>query len=406
MRPSPPVRGFFTYPWDLLDEPILGTLSQMRDVYLSNAIAVCASYHTATLLTPRGTRSYVRERHAAAVVFRPDLAHYAPEGPWPLVDEATAEANVLEKVRDACGALGIQLNVWLVVLHSSALGRAHPDLTVRNVIGDAYSFSLCPSQRRVRAYAVGLVRDVCQLAQPHTLLLESASFVPALHGGHHDIVLLDLNPMLQWLLTLCFCPACTQRAAAAGVDVAGAAEDTRRLLPVLMNDEVTGPPANVRMDDMGSLLLELPRLAAYSQVRVATVMSLLAEMRAAASVTRTRIEVIPNTGVKPLTRSWALGISVSGLSDVADGAMVLGYYPDPADVDVELRQYRLLAGNLPFSVALNVGHQLTPTRDGLVVRAVSSARAGARGLFYYNWALLSEERLNWVRATNQAMLGG
>jgi len=54
MPTSAPVRGFFTYPWDLTDAPVEATLTTMRDSYACNAVALAGSYHSATLLTPRG----------------------------------------------------------------------------------------------------------------------------------------------------------------------------------------------------------------------------------------------------------------------------------------------------------------------------------------------------------------
>ena len=400
----PPARGFFTYPWHLLHEPVHTTLALMRDRYLCDAIAVAGSYHSGTFLTPRLPHSLISQRQNAMITFQPDLALYAPEGPWPLVDATTADEGVLDQVRLACEQLQMQMNIWLVVLHSSALGQAHSDLCQQNLVGDHYSYSLCPAFDRVRAYAVGLVRDVCAQYHPHTLLLESASFMPALHGGHHEIALLPLNSLAQWLLSLCFCPACQERAAAAHVDVEQVQGDARRLLHELLDEEASGTPPTLRWDDVSGILVEYPGLQAYADVRIATVMSLLSELSQAANRYGTRVEVIPNTGVRPVARSWMLGVSLSGLRDAADGAMVLGYYPDAADVEAELRTLRLLADGLPFSVALNVGHTQTATASALTARALVSARAGARGLFYYNWSLLSERRLAWVREANQAVL--
>ncbi len=401
---SPPVRGFFTYPWHLLHEPVHSTLALMRDHYLCDAIAVAGSYHSGTFLTPRLPHSLISQRPNAMISFHPNLALYAPEGPWPLVDQATAEDGGLDQVRLACEQLQMQMNIWLVVLHSSSLGQAHPDLCQQNLMGDRYSYALCPAFERVRAYAVGLVRDVCAQFQPHTLLLESASFMPALHGGHHEITLLPINPWAQWLLSLCFCPACVERAEAAQVDVGQVQAEARRLLDGLLDEEGSGAPT-LRWDDVSALLVEHPSLQAYADVRVATVMSLLSELSQAANRYGARVEVIPNTGVRPLARSWMLGVSLAGLRDASDGAMVLGYYPDAADVEAELRALRLLADGLPFSVALNAGHTQTATSSALTGRALVAARAGARGLFYYNWSLLSERRLGWVRDANRAVLG-
>jgi hypothetical protein len=397
-----PVRGFFTYPWHLTREPVEATLTTMRDTYLCNAIALAGSYHTATFLTPRGGDSYVSERRSATVMFHPNLDHYAPEGPWPLVDTELAESDILGQTSQACDALGMQLNLWLVVLHSTALGQAHPDLCVTNLVGDVYSHNLCPAHDRVRSYATGLVKDVCHQVRPHTLLLESATFMPALHGAHHEIVLHAVNPLVHWLLTLCFCPMCLRRAEAARVDGPAARAEARTLLNSLMEDEASGP-SSPHMHDLSALVMERPRLRAYADSRVTTVMSLLGEMRAAAVKADCRVEVIPNTGVYPLGRSWTLGVNISGLGEVADGAMLLGYHPATADIEADVRAYRALAGALPYSMALNVGPKLIPNWQDLVHRAVLATRSGARGLFYYNWGLLTEQRLGWVRAANAAI---
>lgn len=401
---TPPVRGFFTYPWHLLDEPVETTLARMKNDYYCNAIAVAGSYHTATLLTPRSQQSLISERRGAMVAFNPDLSLYAPEGPWPLVDSSTADEDILGHIARACDRLEMQLNLWLVVLHSSSLGQAHPDLCQVNLAGDRYSYALCPSQSRVRAYAVGLVKDVCQHYRPHTLLLESAHFMPPLHGGHHEISLVNLNPLLHWLMGLCFCPACVARAEREDVDSSGALEDARSLLTTMLDDENHGAPSVVRHEDISGILMEMPRLQAYSDIRVETVMSLLQEIGFAADVYNTRVEVIPNTGVRPLARSWQLGVSIRGLKNVVSGAMVLGYYPDAADVEAELRSYKSLAGALPFSVALNAGYPQTTSPGSLSARAAAAVAGGARGLFYYNWSLLTERRLDWVRQANLALL--
>lgn len=406
MTPAlPPVRGFFTYPWHLLHEPVQTTLAQMRDYTLCDAIAVAGSYHSGTFLTPRLSHSLISQRPQAMIAFEPNLALYPPEGPWPVVDEATADAGVVGRVREGCEQLGMQMNMWLVVLHSSSLGQAHPDLCQQNLVGDRYSYSLCPAHERVRAYAVGLVRDVCAQYQPHTLLLESATFMPALHGGHHEITLLPLNPLAQWLLSLCFCPGCLARAEAAQVDAQAVQAEARRLLAGLLDEGGSGTAPTLRWDDVSGVLVEYPGLQAYADVRVATVMSLVSELSQAATPYGVRVEVIPNTGVRPVARSWMLGVSLAGLPDAADGAMVLGYYPAAADVEAELRTLRLLAGELPFSVALNVGEAQTPNAAAVTARALVAAQAGARGIFYYNWSLLSERRLAWVREANLAMLG-
>ena len=50
------------------------------------------------------------------------------------------------------------VNVWLVLLHNTRLGMAHPDAVVRNAFGDPYFYNLCPSAPDARAYAIGLAQ--------------------------------------------------------------------------------------------------------------------------------------------------------------------------------------------------------------------------------------------------------
>lgn len=401
-----PVRGFFTYPWDLLDEPVEQTLLRMRDVSGCNAIALAASYHSGSLLTPRRSGALFTRRERSMVMYHPDLSLYPAEGPWPVEDSATADVDIIGQVSAGCANLSMQLNLWLVLLHNSTLGEAHSDLCARNLTGDTYTFSLCPAQPRVRAYAVGLVRDVCRQYRPHTLLLESASFMPALHGAHHEIALVHLGSTARWLLGLCFCAACVGRAEAARLDVEATIQDARTLLDAVLDVAETGESAYPRFSDLGSALLARPRLRTYAEMRIQTVMSLLQELRDTAHEYGVRIEVIPNSGVRPLAQGWTLGVEVGSLGEVVDGALVLAYYPAAGDVMAELGNLAGLARDLAFSVALNVGAIATPTRNTLIQNALAAARSGARGLFYYNWGLLSQQRLEWVRDANQAVLAG
>ena len=45
---------------------------------------------------------------------------------------------------------GLQVEAWIVLTHNSTLGRAHPDLVVRNAFGDAYPYALCPAAQDVQ----------------------------------------------------------------------------------------------------------------------------------------------------------------------------------------------------------------------------------------------------------------
>ena len=400
-----PKRGFFTFPWDLLAEPVEATLKVMQETYLSDAIVVAGSYHQDRLFAPRGEQGYYMERPTSTVAFHPNLSFYPPEGPWPIVDLATADPAIIAQARDAADKLDMQFAVWLVTLHASTLGQAHPDLCVQNLAGDRYSFNLCPSQPRVRSYGLGLVRDVCRQIRPQSLILESPSYMSASHETHHTSVMTPIGEAAQWLLSLCFCSSCLARAQARDIDAVGALYDARSLLPALLHDDADSLPTAHGPSPLTAILLGWPRLRAYSEMRMDVVMSLVSEMTQVAHGASSRVQVIINTEIGHVSRAWMLGLDVGKLGQAVDGVVVLGNPSDTVSVQREISTLRALAPELPMSVALNSGYPATLERDALVNTAITASEAAAEAIFYRNWGLLTPQRLDWVRAANAALLG-
>ncbi len=400
-----PIRGFFTFPWDLLAEPVEATLKVMQETYLSNAIVIAGSYHQARLFAPRGEQSYYMERPASTLAFHPTLSFYPPEGPWPVVDLSIADPAIIAQARDVAATLDMQFLVWLVTLHSSTLGQAHPDLCVQNLAGDRYSFNLCPSQPRVRSYAMGLVRDVCKQAHPHSLILESPSFMSASHESYHMGVSTPIGEAAGWLLGLCFCSRCLARAQAQDIDALGALYDARSLLPALLQDNADSLPDAHGPSPLTAILLGWPRLRAYAEMRMDVVMSLLTEMTHVAHDANARVQVIINADVGHVSRAWMLGLDVGKLGAAVDGAVVLANPSDTIGLQREMSMLRALAPSLPMNVSLDAGYPATLDRDALVHAAIASTEASAEGVLYRNWGLLTSQRLDWVRAANVAVLG-
>ena len=121
--------------------------------------------------------------------------------------------------RRALAAAGLPVYAWTVLTHNSLLGRANPDLTVRNAFGEVYSYALCPAASEVVDYCSTLVAEIMALGEPDGVVLEACGAMGVAHGGHHDKTdLADWTPTQQKLLSLCFCAACLSMQAAAGLD--------------------------------------------------------------------------------------------------------------------------------------------------------------------------------------------
>ena len=95
----------------------------------------------------------------------------------------------MAEVCDACEASGMAANAWLVLLHNTRLGEAHPEATVENAFGDRYVYSLCPAAPAARRYAVALCADLSDHYPVRGISLETPGFLPYAHGFHHEFAL-------------------------------------------------------------------------------------------------------------------------------------------------------------------------------------------------------------------------
>ena len=121
-------------------------------------MTIAGSYHAGKFLRPHGKAGKVYFPEDGTVYFRPDASRYGAIKPIP--------NSLIASGEDVVGALAAQdrmaANVWLVLLHNTRLGAAHPNSTVENAFGDRYLYSLCPSAPDARAYAIGLAVDATE----------------------------------------------------------------------------------------------------------------------------------------------------------------------------------------------------------------------------------------------------
>ncbi len=404
------VRGLFVYPWDLLSEGVDQTIERISGELGCTALALNCNYHSGRFLHPRHRdgglvptlRGVINHREGAGAAFTPNPARYG-QGPLPLREAPLADARVIERASAAARRVGLGLNFWVVVLHSSSLGAAHPELSVRNLYGDRFRFALCPAQPRVRDYARGLVDDLCAQFQPDWLMLESPTYLGLVHGDHHELILANLDELAKLLLGLCFCEACQERAAALGISVREVLVAARKLSDRLIEDERGGLDPMFTASETVSALLAFPELYAYLRMRGDTVTSLLAELRSIATAYGVRTGVTSSIFTRPASKAWMEGTELRSAAAAVDSLLTVSYFPDPAAVRGDIRWVKGLIEGQPFQVALNAGYPDALSEVNLVTKALIAAEEGATGVFYYNYGLLTHERLRWVAAANAAL---
>ena len=149
-------KAIYTYAWDLAETGVEAAAKEFRDLGL-DTVTIAGSYHAGKFMRPHGKAGKVYFPDDGTVYFNADPSRYGAIKP--VANGLVGERDVLRELTDKSG---MAVNVWLVLLHNTRLGMAHPDAVVRNAFGDPYFYNLCPSAPEARAYAVGLAKDVTE----------------------------------------------------------------------------------------------------------------------------------------------------------------------------------------------------------------------------------------------------
>jgi len=399
-EPARERRALWIYPWDIADAGIAPTVRRARDDWKLTALSLAASYHSSKDLLPTHGSQQLYLSPGAAVYFRPDDRAYGDTPLRPLVTPRDDLLDVLDRTAAACHDAGLSLRAWTVGLHNSRLGEAHPEATEENVFGNRYPWGLCPSKPAVRAYLVGLIRDLATNHDLDAIDLESVGFHGFTHGHHHERVGINFAPLDEMLLGLCFCDACRERAQARGVDADRLRRDVRSLLDARFAVEAQMPPPDA--DDLRpvlSLLLSWPELRGYIETRCDTVTSLVDEIRREALAgTRTELALTAATFMRAVN-AWQEGMDLRALARVANGIIFLSYFHDPQAVAADVQFAREQTGDATkIVVGLSLTAPLTTSAANLRAK-VDAARALGIGKFsFYNYGFVSAARLDWLAA--------
>jgi hypothetical protein len=346
-------RALWIYPWDILDAGIEETVARARDELGLHALSLAASYHSARFLLPRRATEKVFLSEGSAVYFRPDPDMYEGTRLRPLVTRRGELLDVLDRAAEACHREGMTLRSWTVGLHNSRLGEANPWAVVRDAFDDAYPWALCPAQPEVRAYLVGLVRDLVTNHRLDAIDLESAGYHGFQHGHHHELTGINWGPLDEFLMSLCFCPACLDRVGAAGIDGARLKAEVAALLRRRWAEEASVPPAPITdQRPVLALLLSWPELDAYVRMRLETVTSLIAQVRRDA-IGDSGVLLAPTaiTFYRGVENAWLEGVDPRGVAAAADELLLLAYFREPAEIARELQLGREMMGSLDTTVA-------------------------------------------------------
>jgi hypothetical protein len=236
--------GAYLYPWDVDGDP--AAADRIAGLGLTE-VTLAAAYHAVRAVTPFHPRHRIVTRDAA-VYYRADPARWdgmrlrppardltAADPGLAAADQAAPDpgagdpAGSFERAAAALRSAGLSVTAWLVLTHNSRLA-ATGECAVRNAFGDVYPWALCAGSPDVREYAATLAAEVAALPGVDSIELEACGWYGFEHGSAHDKTGSVAGPAGDdglWLLSLCFCPVCSESYRSAGADPATLAAQVR-----------------------------------------------------------------------------------------------------------------------------------------------------------------------------------
>ncbi|MET7656503.1 MULTISPECIES: hypothetical protein [unclassified Streptomyces] len=223
----------FVYPWDVVGDP--GAPARIAALGVEQ-VTLAAAYHSTRALTPRHPRHRIVTAEHAAVLYPTDPAGDRWKGralrPYPAGDWAPGDAY--GEAAEALAAAGLDVHTWVVLAHNSRLGAEHPDTSVVNAYGDRYPWAPCIAQPATRAYLVDLAAEAAVRPGAGGTELESLGWYGLQHLHAHDKTGgVGLGDAGQYLMALCFCPACRAGYGEQGLDADALAAAVRDALEPL-----------------------------------------------------------------------------------------------------------------------------------------------------------------------------
>ncbi|MEH6632425.1 MAG: hypothetical protein V7776_16540 [Halopseudomonas aestusnigri] len=388
--------SMWAYPWDLQDLGLDTTYDEYRNKACVNSISLAVSYHAGRFLQPRSPyrKSYFPQD--GTIYFTPEASRWDDQEIKPLV------ADNLHEKGDTLSALirdrqkhGLAVSCWTVCLHNTRLGMQHPDHVARNAFGDPSFYSLCPSSPAAKSYVTTLIADLTHNYRPDMVELETIGFMGFDHGYHHEKDGVGLTPEDEFLLSICFCDHCTQVATRSGLEATNTKILVKKLIEDAFAKETPSPLFPNFPEDGIAAFKSLPALYEFLKWRSQPVTSLVESIRTAAHPD-SKIVLIEGEN------AWRDGVDLKTIGKVCDGVILCAYSANPEAVSDVIKSTRNAIGAdkyLGFGASAFYEH--TKSKDELSQRVKAALIAGANGVNFYNFGLIPEPRLAWIKASTE-----
>ena len=93
------------------------------------------------------------------------------------------------------------------------------------------------------------------------------------------------------------------------------------------------------------------------------------------------------------------------LKDACDSLLIPAYFESAGQVAADLQWASWLAPSGALTAGLNACEPALRSGAALVAQAQACRAAGCQGVYFYNYGLLTQKRLDWVVQANAEMSG-
>jgi len=331
--------------------------------------------------------------------YSPNLSFYPESGLRPSLANSYDSNDELNSLILKAREVDFEISAWGVFLHNGNLGASFPDCSVENALGNRFLSELCPSNPRVQSYSRGLAEDLLSRGI-NSLAIESLHFHGARHGEHHERFFLEMSPITEFLLSLCFCSSCLDRFAEANGDGARLKSQVAAALDEFLRDQ--DPWLGVELSKEHLADICGPEMFAYLVVREATVSSLYGEITQLAHSYGATTRLIDQTPLLDMTsseslhQSWVLGINPQEVRKYIDIYEPLIYRNDPTSVEKTTSHYLEQLGGAIIPI-------LRPTfpdnlsKPNLIAKVQKIRGLGVGEIDFYLLDTMRPRDLTWIK---------
>ncbi|MFA6108791.1 MAG: hypothetical protein WDA75_08480 [Candidatus Latescibacterota bacterium] len=209
--------GIYLHPWDITEEGIETCFDLLGDTCGLNELFIAAAYHANVFLLPRNPKRLVRWDEGS-VFFRPQHPRWRQTRMRPVPGECVDTSGYLANIVDAARRRDWGVLFFVVFHFSHSAARAYPESCCVDALGERQRACLCPANPEVRAYDLAMVAELLDTYGGDGIRHESLGFGRWNYGAVIPAADPLPSPRDQFLLSLCFCGSCLERARAGGLD--------------------------------------------------------------------------------------------------------------------------------------------------------------------------------------------